>query len=59
MDLTERVFTREDFLSTYSPYFTVLDLEKKTNYARVNGRQFKRNYWLAMLMRPKTNAQNS
>ncbi len=59
MDLTERVFTREDFLSTYTPYFTVLDLEKKTNYARVNGRQFKRNYWLAMLMRPHASEKNS
>ncbi len=51
MGLTERVFTREDFLTAYSPYFTVLDLEKKTNYARVGGKQYKRNYWLAMLAR--------
>lgn len=58
MDLTERVFTREDFLSTYAPYFTVLELEKKTNYARVNGKQFKRNYWLAMFKRAETHGQN-
>jgi SAM-dependent methyltransferase len=51
MELTERVFTREDFIATYSPYFTILDLEKKTNYARVGDRKFKRNYWLAMFAR--------
>lgn len=49
MDLVERVFTREDFLATYSPRFEVLELDKKTNYARVGDRQFKRNYWLAVL----------
>jgi SAM-dependent methyltransferase len=49
MDLTERVFTRDDFTAAYSPYFAILDLEKKTNYARVGDRQYKRNYWLAML----------
>ena len=51
MELTERVFSKEDFLAAYSPYFTVLELEKKTNYARVGDRQFKRNYWLAILAR--------
>lgn len=49
MDLTERVFSRDDFIATYAPYFTVLDLEKKTNYARVGDRRYKRHYWLAML----------
>lgn len=49
--LTERVFSREDFLSTYSPYFTVLELEKKSNVAVVGNRQYKRNYWLAILMK--------
>lgn len=50
LDLTERVFSREDFLATYAA-FTVLELEKKTNYARVGDRHFKRNYWLAILAR--------
>jgi ubiquinone/menaquinone biosynthesis C-methylase UbiE len=51
MDLTERVFTREDFIATYSPFFEILELEKKENYARVEDRLYKRNYWLAMLKR--------
>lgn len=51
MELTERVFTRDDFVKTYAPFFTVLEMEKRTNYARVGDRQFKRNYWLAMLAR--------
>lgn len=51
MGLTERVFTREDFLATYAPLFEVLELDKKTNYAAFDGRTFKRNYWLAVLAR--------
>lgn len=51
MDLTERVFTRDDFVAAYSPYFEILELEKKTNYASFDGRTFKRNYWLATLAR--------
>jgi SAM-dependent methyltransferase len=51
MQLTERVFTREDFLATYTPLFTVIELQKRTNLARVGSRQFRRNYWLAMFTR--------
>ncbi len=49
MDLTERVFTREDFVAAYEPFFEILEMEKKENYARVEGRLYKRNYWLAIL----------
>ena len=45
MKLTERVFSKEDFIKTYPPYFLIL--EKKTGYAHFNGRIYKRNYWLA------------
>lgn len=48
MGLIERVFSREDFLKTYARFET-LKLEKKTGYARFNGRIYKRNYWLAYL----------
>jgi SAM-dependent methyltransferase len=47
--VVERVFTREDFIALYEPYFTILELSKKTNYARMSGRIYKRNYWLAYL----------
>lgn len=49
MDLVERVFSQEDFRRTYSPYFEIRSLTKKTNYAQFNGRPYKRNYWLAYL----------
>lgn len=49
MRLTERVFSREDFLALYSPYFEIQALELKTNYPRFGGQSYKRNYWLAYL----------
>lgn len=47
--LTERVFSREDFIKTYGKYFKILNLEKKTNYTTFNNRVYKRDYWLAYL----------
>ncbi|MFA6354925.1 MAG: class I SAM-dependent methyltransferase [Candidatus Paceibacterota bacterium] len=47
--LTERVFSREDFIKMYSKYFKILNLEKKTNYATFNDRIYKRDYFLAYL----------
>jgi SAM-dependent methyltransferase len=49
MNLVERVFSEEDFRRTYSKYFEIQSLTKKTNYAQFNGRPYKRNYWLAYL----------
>ena len=45
--LTERVFSRDDFVKMYSQYFKILHLEKKTNYTTFNNRIYKRDYWLA------------
>ena len=47
--LTERVFSRTDFLHTYEPYFTVCELQKKTSYMRMNDRVYKRNFWIAYM----------
>ncbi len=47
--LTERVFSREDFIKTYTKYFKILRLEKKTGYATFDNRIYKRDYWLAYL----------
>jgi len=47
--LTERVFSREDFIKVYSKYFKILHLEKKTGYSTFNNRIYKRDYWLAYL----------
>jgi SAM-dependent methyltransferase len=49
MGLTERVFSREDFINTYSKYFEIQKLEIKTNYAKFKGQSYKRNYWLAYM----------
>ncbi len=49
LDLFERVFSREDFIATYSPFFTILSLEKSTQYTRFNNQSYKRNFWLAYL----------
>lgn len=49
MSLTERVFSREDFINTYSKYFQIQSLEKKTNYVKFKNQSYKRNYWLAYL----------
>ena len=47
--LTERVFSRGDFIKMYSKYFKILHLEKKTNYATFNNRIYKRDYWIAYM----------
>ena len=49
MNLIERVFSREDFISTYSRYFEIQELTIKTNYAKFKGQNYKRNYWLAYM----------
>jgi SAM-dependent methyltransferase len=45
--LTERVFSRADFIKMYSQYFKILYIEKKANYSTFNDRIYKRDYLLA------------
>jgi hypothetical protein len=52
--LTERVFSREDFIEEYAnstpaTSFELLHLEKETHYTKFNGRSYKRNFWVAYL----------
>ena len=49
MGLTERVFSKEDFIKMYSKYFKIIKIDKKTSYTSFNGRVYKRNYWIAYL----------
>ncbi len=51
MGLTERVFTEIDFRKMYSQYFKIKKLEKKSGYAKFQGRNYKRNYWIAYLQK--------
>ena len=49
--LTERVFSRDDFVKMYGKYFKILSLEKKTSYTTFDNRIYKRDYWLAYLQK--------
>jgi ubiquinone/menaquinone biosynthesis C-methylase UbiE len=49
MGVVERIWSKEDFVATYEKYFTILHLEKKTSYSRMNDRSYKRNFWIAYL----------
>lgn len=46
LGIIERVFTEADLRAIYAPVFTFVSLEKKTNYNRIDGRVYKRNYWV-------------
>jgi SAM-dependent methyltransferase len=51
INLTERVFSKEDFVSLYGKYFKMVKLEKKSGYTTFNGRIYKRDYWLAYMVK--------
>jgi SAM-dependent methyltransferase len=53
MGLVERVFSRQDFIETYSsssstraPLFEIVHIEKETHYSQFAGRSYKRNFWV-------------
>lgn len=46
LGLTERVFSREDLLSTYASFGTPLYLDKETHYTKFNNQSYKRNFWV-------------
>ncbi len=47
LGLTERVFSKEDFISQYSSSFELLYLDKETHYTKFNNRSYKRNFWVS------------
>lgn len=47
--LIERVFSEQDFRSTYGKFFEIVQLAKKTGYTNFDGQPYKRNYWIAYL----------
>lgn len=49
LGVTERVWTKEDFVSTYEKYFKIIYMEKKTSYSRMNDRSYKRNFWIVYM----------
>lgn len=52
LGLTERVFTEKDFVSLYTKHFKLISLTKKSSYARMNNRVYKRNYLVAIFQKP-------
>lgn len=51
INLTERVWSEEDFKKYYSEYFDLLYLEKETHYTKFNNRSYKRNFWIGCFVR--------
>lgn len=49
--ITERVFTKADLLNYYEPYAKILFIDKKFSYTRMNGRVYKRAFWLVYLQK--------
>lgn len=51
MGLTEKIFSRDNFVDTYSKYFKIIELFKKTGYTKFGGQSYKRNFWLAYMQK--------
>ncbi|MBP9843105.1 MAG: class I SAM-dependent methyltransferase [Candidatus Pacebacteria bacterium] len=51
LGVTERVWSKEDFIKTYEKYFSIVQMEKKTSYSRMNNRVYKRNFWIVYMKR--------
>lgn len=47
--VTEKVWTKEDFIKTYEKYFKIIRMEKKTSYTKINNRSYKRNFWIVYM----------
>lgn len=54
LGLTERVFTRQDFVDLYGKSFKIIRLQSKANYTRFNGQPYKRHFWLAYLQKTES-----
>jgi SAM-dependent methyltransferase len=49
LNVTERVWSKDDFIKLYEQYFNIINLEKKTSYSRMNNRVYKRNFWICYM----------
>lgn len=48
LGLTERVFSRENLIETYSHLGEMLYLDKETHYTKFNNKSYKRNFWVGV-----------
>jgi SAM-dependent methyltransferase len=51
LGITEKVFTRESLIATYSPYLEIKEFKRVEHYATVAGRKYKRSYWVAYMQK--------
>lgn len=51
LGLVEKVFSEKSLKETYEPYFIFDKLLKDLGYPKINGRVYKRKYWLAVLIK--------
>ncbi len=51
LNLTERVFSKDDFTLAYGGFFKILKLMKKAGYTRMGSKVYKRDYWLAYMQK--------
>ncbi len=51
LNLTERVFSEEDFRKMYEAYFKLRKISKRSGYTRFEGQNYKRNYLLVYLQK--------
>ncbi len=49
LGVTERVWNKEDFIKTYEKYFSIIQMDRKTSYSRMNNRVYKRNFWIVYM----------
>jgi SAM-dependent methyltransferase len=49
LHITEKTFTEASFREVYESHFSILELERIAHYAKVAGRTYKRQYWIAYL----------
>lgn len=49
--ITERVLTEKEFRQYYEPLFHIHKLERKSGYAKVGDRLYKRQYWVGYLQK--------
>jgi len=47
--VTERAFTKQDFLDLYGKYFGVTQFEKAEGYQKWGNQSYKRNYWIVYI----------
>jgi SAM-dependent methyltransferase len=54
LNITERVWMREDLENYYTSHFEILHMEKTTGYQKWGNQNYKRNYWIVYMKKKLT-----